>query len=185
MLKIGLKLLLVVPMIVWVAVGLSCAFGGFAIHDKISFEIWTLCGAVPVIACLVGCIFRRTRWMAVVSLLVLIVAWNVTTGLGSHRLSVGIRQLEAVYQDVAAKGQPFPQSIDRASYENPAYLHWYYQKNSETSFAIVYIVASDGWAMEYPDAKWRSIMYCPDGYQPVEPATATAPASAEAPRRAR
>ena len=185
MLKIGLNLLLAALTIVWGTVGLSYAFAGFAINDKISFGIWQLYGAVPVIACLVGGLFRRTRWTAVVSLMVLVVSGYATPGIRSHRLAVGIRQLEAIYQDVAAKGQPFPQSIDRASYENPAYLHWYYQKNSEKSFAIVYIVSSDGWAMEYPGARWRKIMYCPYGYQPVEPATATAPASAEAPKRSR
>jgi hypothetical protein len=84
----------------------------------------------------------------------------------SHRLAAGVEQLEAVYREIASRGEPFPESIDRAAYETPAYLQWYYQKNGDKAFAIVYIVSSDGWAMEYPGGEWRHVGCRPDGYGP-------------------
>ena len=174
MIKTGLKLLLAVPAIAWAAFGLYIALGGFAIPDHTRGLTWLAAALVLVLVSLVGCIFRGTRRVAMASLLILVISVFAELGLRSHRRTVGVRQLEAIYLDIASRGQPFPQSIDRASYANPTVLQWYYQKNSEQSFAIVYIESSDGWAMEYPEGTWRFIGYRPGGYDPNKAAASDA-----------
>ena len=166
MAKARYGLLLAVPVIVWACGWLQVVFGGFSIPDKGKGCIWFVVGVLLVVPYLVACIFRRTRLVAMLSVVFLIVFLLVGVNVRQHRLVVGVRWLEAVYQDIAARGAPFPESIDRADYKHPGYLHWYYQRNSDQSFAIVYIVSSDGYAMEYPRGTWRSVGYRPDGYDP-------------------
>ena len=170
MAKSRLKLLLVVPAIVWAAYGLQHALGSFTIADSFTGARWLAIGCLLALGSVLGGILSPR--LAIVSLAILAVSGVGATKLRSHRLAAGIRQLEATYRDVAARGQPFPQTISRAAYENPAFLHWYYQRNSERSFAIVYIASSNGWAMEYPKGTWRFISYKPNGYEPDEPAAA-------------
>lgn len=172
MTKTRLSLLLAIPATAWAAFGLCHALGGYAIRDISNGAILLAFGLVLVLGSLVGCLFKRTRCVAVVSLLIVVISGIAESGLRSHRLTVGVRQLEAIYRDIATRGPPFHQSINRASYENPTFLHWYYQRNSEQTFAIVYIVSSNGWAMEYPDATWRFIGFSPDGYEPNKAAPA-------------
>lgn len=166
MTKNKVKLLLVIPSIAWASFGLCHLMNGYTFNDSVSEIKWLALGLVLFLFALLGCIFKRTRWVAILSLLIIVAIGITEKSLRSHRLTVGIQQLEAIYHNIATKGPPFSQSIDRSSYKNPAFLHWYYQKNSEQSFAIVYIVSSDGWTMEYPGVTWRFIGYYPDGYEP-------------------
>jgi hypothetical protein len=168
--KTPLRWLLAIPAFSWAFFGLKHAFGGYAVEDQMrgmSLAAWVL---VLISGYVVACIFRKTRPVAAVSLLILVVTVAAAMGLRSHRLATGVQQLEAIYRDIAACGQPFPDAIDRDSYENPTFLQWYYQKHSEQSFAIVYIVSSNGWAMEYPGGAWRFVGNKPDGYVPEEKA---------------
>jgi hypothetical protein len=134
--------------------------------DKQIGVIWLAFGLILFLVALGGCIFKRMRWTGIFSLLILVITGLTVKGLRSHRLATGVLQLEAIYREIAARGPPFPKAIAPASYNHPAFLHWYYQRNSDHSFAIVYIVSSDGWTMEYPDPTWRWIGYQPDGYKP-------------------
>lgn len=176
--KARLKLLLAIPAVVWTAFALCHALGGYTIQDRADGAVLWVVWLPLVLGSLVGCFFKRVRRVAVASVLILVISGVGLASLRSYRLAAGVEQLEAVYRDIAASGPPFPQSIDRAAYENPAFLHWYYQRHSEQTFAVVYIVSSDGWAMEYPDAAWRFVGFYPHGYKPDSAAPADGPSPA-------
>ncbi len=163
--------LLVIPSIIWACFGFYYALNGFTFNDTKNGAVWLALGLGLILLSMLACIFKQTRMEAVLSLVILLVFGISEIELRSHRLNAGIHQLEMIYSKIAVQGLPFPQSIDRSSYENPSYLQWYYQINSEHNFSIVYIVSSDGWAMEYPSGKWRFIGYYPNGYEPNKSAS--------------
>ena len=140
--------------------------GDFTISNQGNIVILIVCGMALGMAFLVVCLFRQMRWAAVTSVLILGISAYGALSLRSGRLNTSVQLLEAIYQDIAKSGAPFPESIDRELLKTPIALRWYYQKNSDQSFAIVYIVSSDGWAMEYPNASWIWIGYHPKGYKP-------------------
>lgn len=161
-----LKLLLVALFLLWGGFGLYVAMGEFTLREQFLLGYWLASGLVFVIGCAIACCFRKTRRSALPSLFIVVCFGFVLVSLRLHRLTTGVAQLESIYQSIASQGEPYPESIDRTEYSNPEYLQWYYQQNSPESFAIVYLVSSDGWAMEYPDGEWRFIGYRPDGYEP-------------------
>lgn len=164
--KNHLRWLLAVLAIAWVGLCLNHAFGDFTTDVARHEALLAALAVILILGSLTACIFRKTRLVAIVLMPILVVTGAATRSVRSHRLASGIQQLEVIYGDIAARGQPFPDAIDGNSYEKPAFLHWYYQKHSEQSFAIVYIVSSNGWAMEFPGGAWRFIGYWPDGYSP-------------------
>lgn len=164
MVRANLKLLLAIPAIGWAACGAYLAFGDYGIQGHLADLKWLAVGGVLALVSLVVGLFEPTRRPALASFLVVAAAGIGQPMFRRHRLAGGVRQLEAIYQDMAARGRPFPPSIDKASFDGPEFLPWYYQRNPDGSFAIVYIVSSDGYAMEYPKGRWRWIGYRPDGY---------------------
>ncbi len=161
-----LKLLVALPMIAWALLGLRIASSGFGSREFQTRFVWFVCACALTVCCLAGLVFAKTRWIAAACLLIVVAFTFALMEFRHHRLTSGIRQLEAVYDEIASSGPPFPLSIERSSYPSPDYLHWYYQRNSEASFGIAYIVASNGWAIEYPEGTCRFIGYRPNGYEP-------------------
>ena len=178
-----LKSLLIIPALVWAGLVLRNAVDFSGITDT-AYSLFLMASGLALgLASLAVCFIKQTRWMGVASLLIFGITAYGESALRSHLLATGVQQLEVVYREIAASGPPFPDSIDRASYENPVYLPWYYQKNSEQSFAIVYLDSSDGWAMEYPYAKWQWIGYRPDGYELFETRSVSKPFPTAEPQR--
>ena len=104
------NLLLVIPACIWVAFLLGHALGppgAYTIIDKKNAIGLVLYGVgVGLSLCyLVACIFKRMRWPAVASLLIVIVsayaAGDVRPKRRAQRLAVGIQQLDAIYRDIA------------------------------------------------------------------------------------
>jgi hypothetical protein len=166
--KLATNLILLVPPFLWAAYGCSYVFSDYTMQASTHGAVWMAAGTLLVLVCLVCCVVKRIRKVAVVALLIVISSTVVGRRLRAARLEAGVRQIEAIYLDLAKAGPPFPQAIDRSQYENPSFLHWYYQQNSPESFSVVYLVLSDGWAMEYPQGTWRWIGYWPHGYDPKE-----------------
>lgn len=161
-----LIVLLIFPLIAWALFGLRVAASGFDTNEEIQRLQWTFCGGVLALTYLIGLAFVKTRRISAGGLCILAISIFLEFHLCANRLASEIKQLETIYKNIASRGPEFPQHIETNSLPKPAYLHWYYQKNPGNSFAIVYTVSSDSWAMEYPDGQWRWIDFSPDGYKP-------------------
>lgn len=161
-----LSFLAALPVVLWLVFGLRHTLGPDAFRDKIEGFAWLMCGCALALCYLAALFSRKMRRTAAVLLVSIVVLGGCVMSIRDHRLRSEVRRLEAIYHDIASCGQPFPEAIDMAACDGPKHLRWYYQKNSGTSFAIVYILYSDGLAMEYPDGEWRWIGYVPNEYNP-------------------
>lgn len=156
-----------ITLAVWAVFGVIFALDPVSCKGAERSIFWLGIGVLLLLLNLGLILFRSTRATALVSVLLLVVFVSGHFWIKVNRLDYGRKQIEAVYTAVAKQGPPFPDKLDVVSLTVPGYMEWYYQKHSAEKFAVVYLVCSDGWAMEYPSAQWQFIGYCPDGYVPL------------------
>lgn len=155
-----------VPLALWVLFGSTVAFGSFTPIDQERDILWLGIGLLLLVFNLGLCVPHSTRPAALCCVVVLIIIAPAIQMIRGSRLGFGRRRLEAIYSDFAKRGPPFPDKYEASSDAVPGYMTWYYQQHSREKFAVVYLVSSNGWAMEYPSAKWHFIGYQPNGYVP-------------------
>lgn len=171
--KKSARFLVATAMVAWVLFGYWLGCESSTIQHTMHLAVWLTSGCGLLLVSLILLCFRGLRLFAVASILILVADPLVTISFRRHRYHSDILKLETIFEQIASRGPPFPESVQRASFDAPDTLQWYYQRNSTQSFSIVYLVSSDGWAMEYPGTTWQWIGYWPKGYTPNNPPEGT------------
>lgn len=156
-----------IPSALWAVFGVVLALDPASCEGRVRSIVWLGAGMLLLFLNLGLCVLQSTRAAALTSMILLIASAPGHFLIRVNRLDYGRNQIEAVYTAVAKQGPPFPDKLDETSKTVPGYMEWYYQKHSDEKFAVVYLVCSDGWAMEYPSAQWQFIGFRPDGYVPL------------------
>jgi hypothetical protein len=124
---------------------------------------------IPILLFCLLCLFwRRVRWaMAGVSLAIVILTLGYIEGQTQRHRAVR-SYLESGYDQIAHRGKPFPKTLPPELREGARAVRWYYQRNSDDSFGIAYVIGSDGYVLHYPDKTWKFIGYRPQKYGPED-----------------